>query len=608
MEHHRPARSMNHKSADTVSRSAQPVRQLSPRPGASPAPFPSDPQQILQLQRTIGNRAVMQLIRSQAGPIQKKENNTGMPDTLKEGVENLSGMDLSDVQVHYGSDKPGRLQALAYAQGNEIHLGPGQERHLPHEAWHIVQQRQGRVAPSFRVGETAINDDPLLEREADEQGRRAMSAPPQSEAAPAAQRQAKRPAGAPVVQASNAVDLVLGTGAYNTLTQAIAANNRNYNDAPFLASRAHDLLDAGMNAQEAIALLTALFAVIDRQSVLGRAVGSAAQMRQNNVPQATILGVLTQHADMALSQANAAGVVHLAGALQAWGFADVDAVLQAYAANANGLTLQQWATVAALFPGNQSADAIAFAQMAGWGAAASRSLAQAFIADANHLTAADWVAIVGDSGNNQHARATAFARTAHWGAAAIRQLVQAFVAGANGLNAAQWVAVAESMANDAHADAVTFARLAGWNPASIVTLAQHFGNNNYGAGAAAWVALAPRRPNDPDYIRRLAHYVGNGWPDRIAFNGGNAELRLVGDGIMYGNGNPHVTIHNLDETVGFNTWRGGGHPEYHVRLNNGSANVYDFAGAQDAFFNNVNMTNAPQARNLAGQFRNAMGI
>ncbi|HET7795918.1 MAG TPA: DUF4157 domain-containing protein, partial [Rhizobacter sp.] len=68
-------------------------------------------------------------------------NRTGMPDTLKAGIESLSGQDMSDVRVHRNSDKPGQLNALAYAQGNDIHLAPGQEQHLPHEAWHVVQQR-----------------------------------------------------------------------------------------------------------------------------------------------------------------------------------------------------------------------------------------------------------------------------------------------------------------------------------------------------------------------------------------------------------------------------------------------------------------------------------
>lgn len=102
-------------------------------------------------------------------------NRTGMPDQLKTGVESLSGMSLDDVKVHYNSDKPKQLNALAYAQGTDIHVGPGQEKHLPHEAWHIVQQKQGRVQPTvqMKVG-VPVNDDPGLEEEADVMGARAL--------------------------------------------------------------------------------------------------------------------------------------------------------------------------------------------------------------------------------------------------------------------------------------------------------------------------------------------------------------------------------------------------------------------------------------------------
>lgn len=78
-------------------------------------------------------------------------NNTGLPNRLKCGVESLSGMSLDHVKVHYNSDKPAQLNAHAYAQGEEIHLAPGQEPHLPHEAWHIVQQAQGRVQPTLQM-------------------------------------------------------------------------------------------------------------------------------------------------------------------------------------------------------------------------------------------------------------------------------------------------------------------------------------------------------------------------------------------------------------------------------------------------------------------------
>lgn len=107
-------------------------------------------------------------------PIQKKENKTGLPDKLKTGVENLSGYSMDDVKVHYNSNKPAQLQAHAYAQGTNIHLGPGQERHLPHEAWHVVQQKQGRVKPTMQMQGASINDDGSLEREADLMGGRAL--------------------------------------------------------------------------------------------------------------------------------------------------------------------------------------------------------------------------------------------------------------------------------------------------------------------------------------------------------------------------------------------------------------------------------------------------
>lgn len=108
--------------------------------------------------------------------LQRKENNTGLPNNLKSGVENLSGMSLDHVKVHYGSDKPAQLNALAYAQGSDIHVAPGQEQHLPHETWHVVQQMQGRVEPTMEIGGVAVNDNVGLESEADVMGAKALQA------------------------------------------------------------------------------------------------------------------------------------------------------------------------------------------------------------------------------------------------------------------------------------------------------------------------------------------------------------------------------------------------------------------------------------------------
>jgi hypothetical protein len=98
------------------------------------------------------------------------ENRTGMPDNLKSGIESLSGYSMDDVRVHYNSSKPAQLQALAYAQGTDIHIAPGQEQHLPHEAWHVVQQKQGRVQPTMQLQGVNVNDNEGLEKEADVMG------------------------------------------------------------------------------------------------------------------------------------------------------------------------------------------------------------------------------------------------------------------------------------------------------------------------------------------------------------------------------------------------------------------------------------------------------
>lgn len=110
-----------------------------------------------------------------AEPVQKK-NETGMPDNLKEGIENLSGFSMDNVRVHYNSDKPATVQALAYTQGKDIYVASGQERYLPHEAWHVAQQMAGRVEPTTEISGLPVNDNVELEHEADVMGERASNA------------------------------------------------------------------------------------------------------------------------------------------------------------------------------------------------------------------------------------------------------------------------------------------------------------------------------------------------------------------------------------------------------------------------------------------------
>lgn len=125
--------------------------------------FPRETVQPKLRKGTVGDRYEQK----QNSPL---PNRTGMPDRLKAGIESLSGIDMSDVRVHANSDKPAQLNALAFTQGNQIHLGPGQTKHLPHEAWHVVQQKQGRVRATTLIKGLGINDDSSLERESDMMG------------------------------------------------------------------------------------------------------------------------------------------------------------------------------------------------------------------------------------------------------------------------------------------------------------------------------------------------------------------------------------------------------------------------------------------------------
>jgi hypothetical protein len=121
-----------------------------------------------------GGEAVVQRRAAVAGDVSGQHDVTSLPQSLRTGIETLSGKPMDDVRVHYDSARPAAFNALAFAQGSDIHLAPGQEGHLPHEAWHVVQQRQGRVKPTMQMKGSAVNDNVALEQEADEMGARAM--------------------------------------------------------------------------------------------------------------------------------------------------------------------------------------------------------------------------------------------------------------------------------------------------------------------------------------------------------------------------------------------------------------------------------------------------
>ena len=124
---------------------------------------------ILALQKSVGNQAVSSLLGNKV-----PGDSTGLPVALKTSLERISGVSLDEVRVHYNSPEPKSVDALAFTSGADIYLQPGQEHHLPHEAWHVIQQIQGRVAPTMQMKNAAINADSKLETEADTMGEKAV--------------------------------------------------------------------------------------------------------------------------------------------------------------------------------------------------------------------------------------------------------------------------------------------------------------------------------------------------------------------------------------------------------------------------------------------------
>lgn len=121
----------------------------------------------------LGDEEDDELMQGKFETPEQKRNETGMSDNLKAGIEDLSGFAMDDVRVHDNSPEPATVQALAYTQGTDIYVAPGQEQHLPHEAWHVAQQMAGRVEPTTEVSGLPVNDCIELEHEADVMGARA---------------------------------------------------------------------------------------------------------------------------------------------------------------------------------------------------------------------------------------------------------------------------------------------------------------------------------------------------------------------------------------------------------------------------------------------------
>ena len=90
------------------------------------------------------------------------ERQAPLPPRLQSAIEHLTGIDMGDVVVHANTGLPGQHGAHALTLGNRIYLDTRSEKILAHEAWHVVQQKQGRVVPD---GQEGLTIDDGLERE-----------------------------------------------------------------------------------------------------------------------------------------------------------------------------------------------------------------------------------------------------------------------------------------------------------------------------------------------------------------------------------------------------------------------------------------------------------
>ncbi|WP_199295679.1 DUF4157 domain-containing protein [Trichocoleus sp. FACHB-591] len=137
-------------------------------------PDTRQPIQAKPIFRGLYQELASEMSEVQTTPLNKHDQGTGqstgnnsLPSNMKARIERLCGISMDGVKVHYNSAQPIQMLARAYTQGDDIYIGPGQEKYLPHEAWHVVQQKQGRVRGTIHLQGLPINDEPWLEREAD---------------------------------------------------------------------------------------------------------------------------------------------------------------------------------------------------------------------------------------------------------------------------------------------------------------------------------------------------------------------------------------------------------------------------------------------------------
>jgi hypothetical protein len=164
-----------------------------------------DAQDVLGLQRAVGNAGVSALLEEERSPVHDVIGSSGSPlaPDVRADMETRLGHDFSDVRVHtdgaaHESARSVNAQAftvgsdVVFQNGNYDPSTPDGSHMLAHELTHVVQQRNGPVDGTEAGGGVKVSDpSDRFEREAAATASAAMSAGPVG-AAPVA--------GAPAVQ------------------------------------------------------------------------------------------------------------------------------------------------------------------------------------------------------------------------------------------------------------------------------------------------------------------------------------------------------------------------------------------------------------------------
>lgn len=79
------------------------------------------------------------------------ENRTGLPKRLKSGIENLSGLSMDDVRVHYNSSRPAQFYALAYTQEQIFMLRQDRRSILPMRRGMLYNKKKGAFIRPCRL-------------------------------------------------------------------------------------------------------------------------------------------------------------------------------------------------------------------------------------------------------------------------------------------------------------------------------------------------------------------------------------------------------------------------------------------------------------------------